>query len=83
VDNQYILWGLRNGLLGALMIVTGLGLVSVRLILSQRANTLALIGAATFAVAIAVELTTGEFLNNFRLFFVTWFLGTAIVRRPR
>lgn len=83
VDNQYVLWGLRNGLAGALLIIAGLGLVATRLILSQRGDTLAMLGAATFSAAIAVELLTGEFLNNFRLFFVTWLLGTAIARKPR
>lgn len=83
VDDQYALWFLRNGAAGALLIISGLGLVALRLVRSQRGDLVAYVGAGTFVAVIAVALLTGEFLNNFRLFYLTWFLGMAISRRPR
>jgi O-antigen ligase len=83
VDDQYALWGLRNGAIGTLIILAGLGWVAARLILSQRGDALATTGSVAFVSAIALALLTGEFLGNFRLFYMTWFIGTAIARRPR
>lgn len=84
VDDQYALWFLRNGAIGALLILTGLGYVALTLIRSRRDDALAFVGAGTFVVVVATALLTGEFLNNFRLFYMTWFMGTAIARgRPK
>jgi O-antigen ligase len=82
VDDQYALWFLRNGVLGACVIIAGLGLISWRFVRSQRGNLTSLVGALAFVAVIALELLTGEFLNNFRLFYLTWFIGTAILRGP-
>ncbi len=83
LDNQYALWFLRNGAAGAVLILAGLGIVVWRLLVSQRGDPLRFIGAGAFVAVVAVALLTGEFLNNFRLFYLTWFLGTAIARgRP-
>lgn len=80
VDDQYALWGLRNGAVGFLLIMTGLVWVSWRIIRPQRGDSMKLIGACAFVTAIALELLTGEFLGNFRLCYLTWFIGTAMAR---
>jgi O-antigen ligase len=83
MDNQYLLWMLRNGAAGAFLIMGGLILVVLNFLRSQRVDALSFVGACAFVACIAIMILTGEFLNNFRLFYLTWFLGTAIRRgRP-
>lgn len=78
VDNQYLLWLLRNGALGTGLIAAGLMLVGWRLIRSARHDTVRLTGAAGFIASVAMMLLAGQFLDNFRLFFLTAFMAAAI-----
>jgi O-antigen ligase len=83
VDNQYLLWLLRNGALGAGLIMTGLLLVSWRLLRASREDQLRLAGAAGFIASVAMMLLAGQFLDNFRLFFLTAFMAAAIAAEGR
>lgn len=80
VDDQYALWALRNGAVGTLLILGGLVWAAWRLLSAQKGDAMRTIGALAFVAAVALELVTGEFLGNFRLFYLTWFVGTAMAR---
>lgn len=82
VDNQYLVWCLRNGAVGAMLILSGLGWAALKFVRSQRGDAMSCAGALTLVGVVAVALLTGEFLNNFRLFYLTWFIGAAAARGP-
>ncbi|MDX6769391.1 MAG: O-antigen ligase family protein [Elusimicrobiota bacterium] len=81
VDNQYLLWLLRNGALGTAVILAALAMAGWRLVVSTRGDPLAMAGALAFLSALALMLMTGQFLDNFRLLFLTGFIAVAIHQR--
>lgn len=82
-DNQYLLWLLRNGALGAGLIVLGFAVAGVRLVLAARGNLMHAVGAASFVCTLAVMLLAGQFLDNFRLLFLAVFFAAAIRETSR
>lgn len=78
VDNQYLIWALRAGLLGALTLLGGAIWAAARLVLSRRGDAMAFAGTGTFVLAVGVMLMAGAFFDNFRIFFMTWFMGLAM-----
>lgn len=78
VDNQYLLWLLRNGAVGTGLILTGFVLLAWRLLRGARGDLMRLAGTAAFLTSVALMLLAGQFLDNFRLFFLTGFMAAAI-----
>ncbi len=74
LGNQYQRWMLRNGVLGAGLILIGLSTVAFRLLRSNWNDRLRLAGAATFLGVAFGMLMTGAFLEDLRLFALTSFL---------
>lgn len=72
--NQYLRWMLRNGVLGAGLILSGLCLVGYRLLQDAWHDRRRLLGAAVFLGFSAGMLMGGAFLEDFRLFVLTAFL---------
>lgn len=72
--NQYQRWMLRNGALGAGLILVGLGFVGFRLLRDSWHERRRLLGAAIFLGFTAGMLMAGAFLEDFRLFVLTAFL---------
>lgn len=83
VDNQYLLWLLRNGALGALLIVTGLAMAGWGLVRGARGNLMHVVGAGGFLGALSLMLLAGQFFDNFRLFFLTAFVAAAMREESR
>lgn len=81
VDNQYLMWVLRLGLVGTSVILAGLAMLFWSLIRSARGDPLAWTGTCAFGVSAALMLLTGQFLENFRLLFLTGFLAAAMNAR--
>ncbi|MDD5303989.1 MAG: hypothetical protein PHS14_12890 [Elusimicrobia bacterium] len=78
VDNQYLLWMLRNGALGTGLILIGLALAGWRLLRSARGDVMRWAGSAGFLASVGLMLLAGQFLDNFRLFFLTAFMAASI-----
>lgn len=78
VDNQYLLWMLRNGAVGTGLILAGFVLLSGRLLRGARGDLMRRAGTAAFLASVALMLLAGQFLDNFRLFFLTGFMAAAI-----
>lgn len=78
VDNQYLLWLLRNGVAGTGLILAGFALLSWRLLRGARGDLMRQAGTAAFLTSVALMLLAGQFLDNFRLFFLTGFMAAAI-----
>ncbi|MCM2304957.1 MAG: hypothetical protein NDJ72_09660 [Elusimicrobia bacterium] len=74
LGNQYLRWMLRNGILGAGLILTGLCFVGFRLLRDAWNDRGRLLGAAVFLGFTSGMLMTGAFLEDFRLFALTAFL---------
>lgn len=68
-DNQYLSWALAWGAVGTTIMLVTLGMLFVRLMLGAR-DPVRFIGALAFAASIAAILFTGDFLENYRLFFL-------------
>jgi O-antigen ligase len=83
VDNQYLLWLLRNGALGTGLILIGLAMAGWRLLRSARGDLMRMAGTAGFLGSVAMMLLAGQFLDNFRLFFLTAFVAAAIAEASR
>lgn len=83
VDNQYLLWLLRNGALGAGLILLGLGLAAWNLLRASRGDLMRFVGTAGFIGAVSVMLLAGQFFDNFRLFFLTVFIAAAMRETSR
>ncbi len=81
VDNQYLLWLLRNGALGTAVILAALAMAGWRLIAATRGEPFARAGTLAFLSALLLMLMTGQFLDNFRLLFLTGFIAVAIHQR--
>lgn len=73
VDNQYLLWLLRNGLLGTVLIVGGASIVVSR-VWRVQGDSWGRFGVAAVVLAVGVMLMTGAFLDNIRLFIHTAFV---------
>lgn len=77
--NQYLGWLLRDGVIGAGLILAGLCIVAFRLLRGswkdrRRTDRRRLLGAATFLGFAAGMLMAGPFLEDFRLYALTAFL---------
>jgi hypothetical protein len=72
--NQYLRWLLRDGVLGAGVVLTGLGLVAFRLLRDAWDDRRRLLGSAVFLGFTAGMLMAGAFLEDFRLFALTGFM---------
>lgn len=83
VDNQYLLWLLRSGIVGTAFILAALALGILRFLSSMEGDVLAFVGAVAFVLAVALMLLAGQFLDNFRLFFLTVFLMAAMKPEER
>ena len=77
IDNQYLLWLTRQGIVGFSLIMFG-ALYIVRRMMSAANSWGDLWGILVFYLIIFVFGMTGAFLNNFRLFIVTFFFSAAI-----
>ncbi|MBI5246014.1 MAG: hypothetical protein HY923_02460 [Elusimicrobia bacterium] len=71
LGNQYLRWLLRNGVLGAGLILIGLCLVAFRLLRASWDDPHHLLGAALFLGVVAGMLMLGAFLEDFRIFVLT------------
>ena len=77
VDNQYMTWLVRTGLIGFVMLLLVYARVAVaQLDAAWRSNQV--VGVAAFWLSAAVMLITGSFLDNFRLTFIFWYFAFAI-----
>lgn len=74
LGNQYMSWALRDGLLGAGLILVGLAIVAFRLLRASWHDRRRLVGAAVFLGFAAGMLMSGAFLEDFRLFALTAFM---------
>lgn len=83
VDNQYLLWVLRNGVLGAGLILIGFALAGANLLRAAWGDLMHAVGAAVFLCALGVMLLAGQFFDNFRLFFLTVFIAAAMRETSR
>lgn len=83
VDNQYLLWLLRNGVLGAGLILVGLALAGANLLRAAWGDLMHAVGTAGFLCALGVMLLAGQFFDNFRLFFLTVFIAAAMRETSR
>ena len=85
VSNQYQLWFVRGGALGACLIAAGLGLVTYRLLYSED-DLRRRAAVAVFLACGALLLLSGPYLDSYRHFFATAFLIAAVheqVRSPK
>ena len=71
IDNQFMLWTLRNGILGITIIVSGCFFLFYNLISKSRNNIFYRFGIFSYFVCISLFLLTGAYLDNYRLFFIT------------
>lgn len=74
LGNQYMSWALRDGLLGAALILGGLAVVAYRLLRASWHDRRRLVGSAVFLGFAAGMLMAGAFLEDFRLFALTGFM---------
>jgi hypothetical protein len=81
-SNQYQLWFARGGALSACLIVSGLCLVTYRLLFSED-DLRRRAAVAAFLACGAVLLMTGPYLDSYRLFFATAFLVAAVHEQVR
>lgn len=82
-DNQYLLWLLKGGVLGAGLILAGLALSGYRLLRAASGDLTRLAGAAAFLGSVALMLASGPFLESFRLFFLTAFFMAGMHEASR
>lgn len=81
--SQYALWLLKGGVLSAVLIAAGLAICAVRLLQAARGDLGHLVGAAFFLVSVAIMLEGGQFLESFRLFFLTSFFVAGMIEASR
>ena len=78
IDNQYLMWITRQGVIGLAVILMGVSLAFYRMI-SVAPTTTHKYGVVCFFVVVFLFGMTGAFLNNFRLFLLTLFFGACIL----
>ena len=71
--NQYLRWLLDGGALGTGVILTGLFIAGYRLLRDASGDLWRVAGAVAFLGSVGLMLTAGQFLESFRLFFLTAF----------
>ena len=76
--SQYLSWLLKNGALGMGLILSGLSLVGWRLLSAVKADPERRAGAAAFLGALAWMLTAGQFLDSYRLVFLSGLLAAGM-----
>jgi hypothetical protein len=81
--NQYLFWLMKEGALGAGLILVGILLFGVRLLRAAKDDPVRLAGAAAFLGSAALMLTAGRFLESFRLFFLTSFFAAGMLAEDR
>jgi O-antigen ligase len=80
VDNQYLMWITRQGIIGVVIIAIGILSLFIHMLKFSK-TTLHTYGIITFFFAVGLFCMTGAFLNNFRLFLLTIFLVAVIMDR--
>tara|TARA_B100000963_G_scaffold112429_1_gene97858 strand:- start:2755 stop:4017 length:1263 start_codon:yes stop_codon:yes gene_type:complete len=78
IDNQYLMWITRQGIVGISIIFTGVLYLFIHM-LRFSTNTLQKSGIIIFFIALLLFGMTGAFLNNFRLFLLTIFFAAVII----
>jgi len=82
-ENQYVLWLLEGGVLGAAVILLGVLLAGYRLLSAANADVVRLAGAAAFLAAVAMMLAAGPYLESSKLFFLTAFFMAGMREESR
>ena len=82
-ENQYVLWLLKSGGVGAGVILLGLLFAGYRLLSGASSDVARLAGTAAFIGSVAMMLATGPFLESFRMFFLTAFFMTGMQEAKR
>ena len=77
IDNQYLLWLTRQGIVGLSLIMFG-ALYTVRRMISAADSWADLWGIFVFYLIVFLFGLTGAFLNNFRLFIMTFLFSAAV-----
>lgn len=72
-DNQYMSWALMYGLVGACLLALLLGAMFLQSLLTT-SSMRHLIGMGALGVSIMMILITGDFLENYRLYFFSVFM---------
>jgi len=75
--SQYVFWTLKQGYLGAGLILAGLALLAFRLLRAAREDATRFAGTAALLASVAWLLTAGRFFESYRLFFLTAFFAAA------
>jgi len=78
IDNQYLLWITRQGIIGFLLIFAAACFIFQKMFRAAR-TTLHAYGVLCFFGLLALFCMTGAFLNNFRLFLLTIFFVAVIL----
>jgi len=78
IDNQYLLWITRQGIIGLIIIFIGIYLFFRRMIRAGD-DTRDVFGILSFFAVIGLFGMTGAFLNNFRLLLITLFFAAVIM----
>jgi hypothetical protein len=81
--SQYLFWELKEGALGAGLILAAIMLVGYRLLSASSGNPTHLAGAAAFLGSLALMLATGRFMESYRLFFLTSFFAAGMLEARR
>ena len=78
IDNQYLLWITRQGIVGFTIICLGIYFLFHRM-MRAASGTFHVYGVLCFFLVIGIFGMTGAFLNNFRLFLLTLFFAAVIL----
>jgi hypothetical protein len=78
IDNQYLLWITRQGIVGFTIICLGIYFLFHRM-MRAAPGTSHVYGVLCFFLVIGLFGMTGAFLNNFRLFLLTLFFAAVIL----
>jgi hypothetical protein len=76
--SQYLFWMLKGGALGTGLILAGLAFAGYSLLRAVSGDLTRFSGAAAYLGSVALMLSTGRYLESFRLFFLTAFFMAAM-----
>lgn len=86
IDNQYLLWLVRTGLLGAMLMILSLSILVFTRPLTyyqRHRDSFKVIGVLAFVGATGLALLTGAFLDNIRLLFLFLSVVLLVVGNPQ
>lgn len=78
IDNQYLLWITRQGIVGFTIICLGIYFLFYRM-MKAASDTYHVYGVLSFFLVLGLFGMSGSFLNNFRLFLLTLFFVAVIL----